>query len=72
MINKLFGAMLAAVVGLALFPVILDSIATITDDGNATVIAALPTGVYPLISILPLLYIVILAVGIIAAVKFKR
>lgn len=71
MINKLFGAMLGVVIGLALMPIVID----VTDDVVTTYGSAgtdvLGTGLEALINIIPLLYVVLIVAGAVAYIKFK-
>lgn len=72
MIDKLMGAMLAVVVGVALVPTIIDAIDNVRYiDGNISTPATLPTGVGSLIVILPLLFVIIIVGGAVAYIKYK-
>lgn len=72
MIDKLMGAMLAVVVGVALIPTIIDAIDNVRYiDGNISTPATLPTGVGSLIVILPLLFVIIIVGGVVAYLKYR-
>lgn len=72
MIDKLMGAMIAVVVGVALVPVILTTIDDVRYiDGNISTPAVLPTGVDSLLTILPLLFVIIIVGGAVAYLKYK-
>ena len=65
MINRLFGALLGIVVGVALLPVVTG----IIDDLDTTTMSA---AVVSLIDILPILYVIIIVVGAASFVVFRK
>ena len=65
MINKLLGAMLAIVVGIAMLPTITDVIAGLDTT-------TLPTAVASLVDLLPILFVIIIVAGAVAYISFKR
>ena len=65
MINKLLGAMLAIVVGIAMLPTITDVIAGLDTT-------ALPTAVVSLVDLLPILFVIIIVAGAVAYIGFRR
>lgn len=65
MVQKLLGAMLAIVVGVAMLPTITDSIDSI-DTAN------LPSAVQSLVDLLPVLFVVIIVSGAVAYIRFNR
>ena len=67
MINKIVGAVLAIVVGVAMLPVVLDSIDALS-EGETPIIEQYPV-VETLVELLPVLFVIILVVG---AVQFIR
>lgn len=72
MIDKLMGAMIAVVVGVALVPVILTTIDDVRYiDGNISTPAVLPTGVDSLLTILPLLFVIIIVGGAVSYLKYR-
>lgn len=62
--KKLFGAMLIIVIGLALLPIVNDSVVNL-DTTNMS------TAVVTLIDFLPLVYVLILVVGAVSYIKFS-
>lgn len=64
MVNKLLGAMLSIVVGVAMVP-------TVTDSIEAIDTASLPTAVQSLVDLLPVLFVVIIVAGAVAYIRFK-
>lgn len=67
MINKLIGAAIAVVIGLALLPVVLEVI----EDLVTGYTGEMGTGTETLVGILPLIYVVILIAGAVAFIKYK-
>lgn len=65
MINKLLGAMLAIVVGIAMLP-------TITDVIGGLDTQTLPAAVTSLVDLLPILFVIIIVAGAVAYISFKR
>lgn len=65
MINKLLGALLAIVVGIAMLPTITDVIAGLDTT-------TLPTAVASLVDLLPILFVIIIVAGAVAYISFKN
>lgn len=65
MVNKLLGAMLAIVVGVAMLPTITETI----DDLDTS---ELPAAVETLVDLLPVLFVVIIVAGAVAYIKFDN
>ena len=65
MIQQLIGALLAIVVGVAMLPVVIDTI----DDVDT---ADMPTGVEALVDLLPILFVIIIVAGAVTYVSFGR
>lgn len=68
MINKLFGAVLGVVIGLALLPVVITSTAAVITDHTGTFGAGAET----LVTLIPLLYVLVVIGGAIAYVRFSK
>ena len=66
--NKLIQAMIMVVIGLALLPVVADFASDLTGTGGALA----DTTMAPLVDLLPLLYVVLIIVGIASYIRFKR
>jgi len=64
MINKLMGAMLAIVVGVAMLPTVTGTIAGLD-------LTAMPTAVQSLVDLLPILFVVIIVAGAVSYIRFK-
>ena len=65
MINKLLGAMLAIVVGIAMLPTITDVIAGLNTE-------TLPTAVTSLVDLLPILFVIIIVAGAVSYISFRN
>lgn len=65
MINRLLGAMLAIVIGVAMFPTVNDTIAGLD-------LTEAPTAVTSLIDLLPILFVVIIVAGAVSYISFSR
>ena len=65
MINKLLGAMLAIVVGVALVPTVLESVDAVDLESASPAVEAL-------IDLLPILFVVILVAGAVAYIKIDK
>ena len=63
-INKLLGALLAIVVGVAMLP-------TITSTINTLDTSSLPSAVVSLVDLLPILFVVIIVAGAVSYIRFK-
>jgi len=77
MVNKLIGGLIVIVIGLAVFPLVADSVARLTqapDVGPPEVLAGqfYDTTIGTLISVLPVLYIIILIVGVVGYFTLTR
>lgn len=68
MVRSLIQAMIAAVIGLALLPVVNTFVEDLTGTGGALETAT----VAPLINLIPTLYVIILIVGLVAYVYVSR
>ena len=68
MVNKLIGALIALVIGLALLPVVNDFVTELTGSGGAFA----DTTVGSLIDLLPILYVIILVAGTVAFISTSR
>lgn len=68
MVNRLIGALLAIVIGLALLPVVGDFVDGLTGVGMQYA----DTTVGTLINLLPILYVVIVVVGTIAYIATRK
>lgn len=69
-INKLFGAVIGVVIGIAMMPVVIDSVNNVRyTDGNISTPATLPTGVDSLLALVPLLYVVLIVAGVVYYLK---
>ena len=68
MINKLFGALVTIVVGLALLPVVNDFATDLTSSGGA--LYGTTSGA--LVDLLPVFYVIILVAGTIGYVAINR
>lgn len=68
MVNKLIGALIAMVVGLALVPVVQDSVTTLTGSGGS--LEGTTTGA--LVDLLPILFVVILVAGAVIIIPGKN
>lgn len=68
MVRSLIQAMIAAVIGLALLPVV----QTFVDDLTGTGGSMETSQVAPLINLIPTLYVIILIVGLVAYVYVSR
>lgn len=68
MINKLIGALIAIVVGLALLPVVYDFANGLTTSGGA--LAGTTTG--SLVDLLPIVYVIILVAGAVGFIAMSR
>jgi uncharacterized membrane protein len=64
-VNKLLGALLAIVVGVAMLP-------TITDTINTLDTTSLPSAVVSLVDLLPILFVVIIVAGAVSYIRFKE
>ncbi len=69
MVNKLIQGMIAIVIGLALLPVIADFVQDLT-DGEEAAFADSPVGA--LVELLPVLYVIVLVVGIVGYIYTGR
>lgn len=65
MINKLLGALLAIVVGVAMLPTITDVIAGLDTT-------TLPTAVASLVDLLPILFVIIIVAGAVSYISFRK
>ena len=72
MINKLFGAMIGTVVGLALTPIVIEVVSDVTTTYGTAGTDVLGTGVETLLDLLPLLYVIVIIAGAIAYIKFSN
>ena len=72
MINKLFGAMIGTVVGLALTPIVIEVVTDVTTTYGTAGTDVLGTGVETLLDLLPLLYVIVIIAGAIAYIKFSN
>ena len=72
MINKLFGAMIGTVVGLALTPIVIEVVTDVTTTYGTTGTDVLGTGVETLLNLIPLLYVIVIIAGAIAYIKFSN
>ena len=72
MINKLFGAMIGTVIGLALTPIVIDVTSDVTTTYGTAGTDVLGTGVETLLNLLPLLYVIVIIAGAIAYIKFSN
>lgn len=68
MINKLMGALIGIVVGLALLPVVYDFANDLTTSGGA--LAGTSAGA--LVDLLPIVYVIILVAGAVGFIAFSR
>lgn len=68
MVNKLIGALIALVIGLALLPVVNDFVTELTGTGKAFE----NTTVGSLIDLLPILYVIILVAGVVGFIAVSR
>ena len=64
MVNKLIQAMIGIVIGLALLPVVVD----FADD----FVGVNEGGIYSLVNLLPILYVIILVAGAVSFLTFSR
>lgn len=67
-INKLLGAMLGMVVGLALTPVVVDTVNALITAHTGT----FGSGAEALVELLPLFYVIIVIAGAIAYIKIGK
>ncbi len=65
MINKLLGAMLAIVIGIAMLPTVTNVIAGL-DTAN------LPVAVTSLVDLLPILFVIIIVAGAVSYISFSK
>lgn len=65
MINRLLGALLAIVVGVAMLP-------TITGTINTLDTTTLPSAVVSLVDLLPILFVIIIVAGAVSYIRFKE
>ena len=72
MINKLFGAMIGTVVGLALTPIVIEVVSDVTTTYGTAGTDVLGTGVETLLNLIPLLYVIVIIAGAIAYIKFSN
>ena len=63
-INRLLGALLAIVVGVAMLP-------TITGTINTLDTTTLPSAVVSLVDLLPILFVIIIVAGAVSYIRFK-
>lgn len=68
MVNKLIGGLIAMVVGLALLPVVGDSVATLTGTGGQFE----ATTVGSLLDLLPILFVIILVAGTVILIPNRK
>lgn len=68
MISKLFQAVLGVVIGLAMLPVVIDTV----DDLITNYTGTFGSGAESLVELIPLFYVIIIVVGAIAYVKFSK
>ena len=68
MISKLFQAVIGVVIGLALLPVVIDTVNDLITDYTGT----FGTGAESLVQLIPLFYVIIIVVGAIAYVRFSK
>ena len=68
MISKLFQAVLGVVIGLALLPVVIDTVNDLITDYTGT----FGTGAEALVELIPLFYVIIIVVGAVAYVKLSK
>jgi len=64
-INRLLGALLAIVVGVAMLP-------TITGTINTLDTTTLPSAVVSLVDLLPILFVIIIVAGAVSYIRFKE
>ena len=67
-ISKLFQAVIGVVIGLAMLPVVIDTVDDLITDYTGT----FGTGAEALVELIPLFYVIIIVVGAIAYVKFSK
>lgn len=77
MVNKLIGGLIAIVIGLALFPLVADTVATLIqepDIGPPEVLAGpfYDTTIGMLIGVLPILYVIMILVGVVGYIAFSK
>ncbi len=65
MINKLLGALLAIVIGVAMLP-------TITNVIGGLDTATLPVAVTSLVDLLPILFVIIIVAGAVGYISFRK
>lgn len=68
MINKLMGALIGIVVGLALLPVVYDFANDLTTSGGALY----GTSAGALVDLLPIVYVIILVAGAVSFIAFSK
>lgn len=68
MVNKLIGGLIAMVIGLALLPVVGDSVATLTGTGGKFE----ATTVGSLLDLLPVLFVIILVAGTVILIPDRK
>ena len=68
MISKLFQAVIGIVIGLAMLPVVIDTVNDLITAHTGT----FGTGAEALVELIPLFYVIIIVVGAVAYVKFSK
>ena len=64
MVNKLIGALIVVVLGLALLPLVADTVATLTQAPEVVAGIFYDTTVGTLIQAIPILYVIMIVVGV--------
>jgi hypothetical protein len=77
MVNKLIGGLIVIVLGLALLPLIADTVASLTqapDAGPPEVLAGqfYDTSIGTLLQVLPVLYVIILVAGVVGFIATRK
>lgn len=71
-INKLIGAMLAIVVGVAVLPAVTGTIDDALYDAEGNLLDSVPPVVETLVDLLPILFVVIVVVGAVGYIRWRQ